>query len=91
MDLSKATRAQLQRASDLLRKWDRNHENAVDVAMRMQDGGVKFEASPDMCMPSEYMPGRRALLEAADPNDTAAVHRYIDEAFKKKSVGATDG
>ena len=87
--LTVATRAHLAEASRLLQKWDRNHRNAARVAAQMQSEGVRFVNPPLATMCSEYMPGRRALLEAADPADPKAVRAYIDAAFQPLPEGST--
>ena len=83
--LRTATRGQLAAAADLLARWDRHHANAARVARELQAKGVVFGYSPETTMCSEFMPGHRALLEAADPNDCGAVLAYIDAAFKPKT------
>lgn len=70
-----------------LERWERHHRHAARQArsdeMWFRRGKtVKvYGYMPETTMRGEYMPGRLPLLEAADPNDGAAVHRYKDAAF----------
>ena len=77
------SRAELAQARDRLLMWDRHHSYAQECAQRLEecDRSV-FEYMPESTMCSEYMPGRLALLEAADPNDWLASKRYRNAAFR---------
>lgn len=77
------SRAELAEGRDRLLMWDRHHSHAQKKAQRLEERDeAVFEYMPETTMCSEYMPGRLALLEAADPNDWHASKRYRDAAFR---------